>query len=154
MNDAIEEMKIRAGLLLKQARLADEAALARVRRHAKELTETTVQRKHCLEVIARELGFTSFRHAREVIEADADVPDFGSLLYDRRAMGTLNHWFSSYDEARAHLETSGGYLLPYRTQFMVVPASFVSTLGLEATHEAWTTMGRDWVRPEIGRAHV
>jgi hypothetical protein len=147
MNDAIEEMKIRAGLLLKQVRLGNTKAARRVAKRGRELQPGEVQRKHCLDVIAREFGFSDFRHARVVITADGEVPDFGGLLYDSQVGGTLNHWFATYAEALECHHERGGYLLPYRSQFLVVDASFVRDLGLDPQDEAWELMGRDWVRP-------
>jgi hypothetical protein len=31
----------------------------------------------------------------------------------------VSRWFTTYAEARASLDAEGGYLLPYRTQFLV-----------------------------------
>ena len=142
MHDAIEEMKVRADLLHKKFKRGDSRARQRL-----ASTGEPIQRRHCLDAVARQFGFDDFRHARRVIDADGPSEDFGRLLYRARNHGSLNHWYASYDEARSHQRASGGYLLPYRKQFMVVSAAFVRDLGLDPQAEAWTRMNFDWVRP-------
>ncbi|HEY7443397.1 MAG TPA: hypothetical protein VH701_13310 [Vicinamibacterales bacterium] len=154
MTDPLRELKIRAALL--QRRIADRqpSALARLhvlpefRTHDQLVqTETRVLRRHCLAVLARELGFPTWTHLKDVISGARDVSDFGTLLYPTRCGGHLNLWYSRYDEAVIGRRACGGYLLAYRRHFMVVQSSFIETLGLDPNASEWQRLGRDWVRP-------
>lgn len=59
----------------------------------------------------------------------------------------LNHWFSDYAEARAHLERAGGFLLPYGAQYFVAESAAITHLGLDPDDPDWARIGYDWVRP-------
>ena len=73
--------------------------------------------------------------------------DAGPLMYVDGMGAFLNQWFTSYQEARAMREAEGGYLLPYKNQFLVtVPAAIVE-LGLDPLDPDWERIGWDWVRP-------
>ena len=41
----------------------------------------------------------------------------------------------------------GGYLLPYRHQFLVCESEAIRLLGLDPGDPDWERIGRDWVRP-------
>lgn len=82
------------------------------------------------------------------------MSDFGTLLYPKRCCGYLNLWYSRYDDAAIGRRASGGYLLAYRRQFMVVHASFIETLGLDPDASEWQRLGFDWVRPLDVRART
>ena len=59
----------------------------------------------------------------------------------------LNLWFSSYDEAKAEQERSGGYLLPCRHHFFVCQAEAIRALGLDPEDPDWARVGWDCARP-------
>ncbi len=59
----------------------------------------------------------------------------------------VNRWFTTYEAARASLETGGGYLLPYRGQYFVTEREGIRELGLDPDDTDWERIGRDWVRP-------
>ena len=152
MVDPENELKIRAEILQKQVTAGDARALARVRVLGKAEDAAPLQRKHCLAVVAREVGFSSWNHALRVLRGDDREADFGTLLHDREAGGTLNAWFTTHAEARAHLDArrvAGEcvYLLAYKRQFFVVEEAFVSALGLDPDDPHWRAIGFDWARP-------
>ena len=147
--DPIRELKIRADIL--HARLAkapDPATLARLRVLPGARVED-IQKKHCLTVVARESGFTGWEHARRVLEGDPDEHDLGTLLW---IGGFTNHWFASYDEARAVQRdldaTERHYLLGYKRHFLVVNAHFIEALGMNPEDADWNAIGWDWARPK------
>ncbi|WP_434041073.1 MULTISPECIES: hypothetical protein [Sorangium] len=88
-----------------------------------------VRRKHCLAVVARECGFTSWERARRALEGEPGAPELGTLLYGRDA-GALHHWFATHDEARAHVaalpEAPRSYLLAYKHHVFVADRAFVA----------------------------
>ena len=44
--------------------------------------------------------------------------DAGPVMYVSRMDAFLNRWFNTYEEARAVLESDGGYLFAYRHQYI------------------------------------
>src|SRR5579883_1551415 len=110
----VNECKIQASLLLKNLHSTQpgiaQKAIKRFQRlpvfkslSAQEILSKSVQRKHALAVIAMENGFKSWTDLKTQIPFIAG--------------GYLNKWFAKYDEAKAHLQISGGYLLPYKNRF-------------------------------------
>jgi hypothetical protein len=151
--DPSQELRIRATLLHRHAAAGQPAALARLRKlpeHRKTSEDALsalafeIKRKHCLAVIARECGFQSWEHALRVLGGDDDEVDYGDLLYPRGCAVHLNHWFARDEEARAHRQAHGGYLLTYRRQFLVVDRDYIVTLGLDPDDPAWDVLDWDW----------
>lgn len=158
MSDAIEEAKARARLLHRRAQQGDDGALHRLARlpefGGEPPAADQIQRKHCLGVIGRELGFTGWPHASRVLSGDPDELDFGTLLYPRGCGAFTNQWFADYDTARHTRELTGGYLLVYRRQFFVVTRSYVEAMGLDPDDASWAEMGYDWARPQRASARA
>ena len=75
------------------------------------------------------------------------VNDAGPLMYVESMAVFLNHWFATYEEARALRQAEGGYLLPFKNQFFVTGAGGVVELGLDPLDPDWERIGWDWVRP-------
>jgi hypothetical protein len=105
-----------------------------------------VRRRHCLALLARELGLTGWGHLTTLWN-EPEASDFGSLLYPASCSGHWNIWSASYDEARAIRVEHGGYLLPYRHQFVIVDRYFIDDLGLDGEAPEWAQIARDWIRP-------
>jgi len=59
----------------------------------------------------------------------------------------LNHWFSDYAGARAHLDAEGGFLFPYGSHFFVTCAGAIRERGLDPDDPDWERIGWDWARP-------
>jgi hypothetical protein len=174
MVDPLRELKTRAEILHRRVAEGDAGALRRLRSLAELARVTdealasaagTIQRKHCLAVVAREHGFSSWEHARRVLESTAtevdgasaprdETPqDYGTMLYDTPSIGArLNVWFADHAEARACLEEAQQrgerrYLLPYRRQFFVAEPGFVEALGLDPFDADWDAIAFDWAAP-------
>ena len=143
-------MRARAHLLRKALGGADpdeaRAAAARFARHPRfrdrPATPGGVRLKHALDVVAREAGHASWaalkQHADTHRESDRFYP---------APTGALNHWFRTWEEARAHLDRAGGYLLPYRHQFFVCGPLHIVSLGLFTDDPDWERIGFDAARP-------
>ena len=152
MLSALKELEIRADLILSKARSGEPDALTRLAKlpglkkwTTKELPEQ-VKRKHALNLIANEFGFSSWSVARNILTGKPE-DDFGTLLYPRACFGYLNNWYSNYEEALACREGVKDYLLAYKRQFLVVSEDYISTLGLDPQDPDWEKIGRDWARP-------
>jgi hypothetical protein len=113
-----------------------------------------IRRKHALSAIAIELGFGSWDELKAVCQREEPRPfDIGSL-FDRPSTAVfLNHWCRTYEEAAAIHADAGGFLFPYRSQFVVAPAGVLEAHGIDARDPDWERIGRDWVRPRDMRAY-
>ena len=152
MESIVHDLKAKARILQALARKGDREGLQRLRK-LPELAHTgdealppVVQRRHCLAVIARELGFDGWAHALSVLTGQRS-DDFGSLLSPPGAAAHWNIWSASYDEAHAIRAEHGGYLLAYKRHFFIVDRYYLETLGLDPDDADWDRMGRDWVKP-------
>lgn len=117
-----------------------------------------VRLKHALAAVAHERGFSSWlalkaaaaaqTAAETTAEAKPSESEVAEVpMYERAMDCLLNRWFTRYPDARASLEREGGYLLPYRHQFLVVESEGIRVLGLDPDDEDWRRIGRDWAQP-------
>ena len=82
-----------------------------------------------------------------------DQPDEQTLWYQNNLDVFLNHWFSSYEEARNARERESGFLLPYKHHFFVCKAEVIQALGLDPDDPDWETIGWDCARPGDSQAY-
>ena len=61
--------------------------------------------------------------------------------------GYLNLWFATYAEAKTHLQSEGGFLLPYKNQFFICNATYMKQIGFDPDDPDWKRIGSDWVQP-------
>lgn len=141
----VAECKIQASMLLKSLRssdhkLANQAAkrFARLPEFSKfsltEIINADIKRKHALAVIANENRFNSWTDLK------MQLPFIIG--------GFLNKWFANYDEAKTHLHSLGGFLLPYKKQFFICEADYIKQLGLDPEDPDWKLIHYDWVNPQ------
>ena len=132
MTRAVDELKVRARLRLNAAKKAGGAAEPRLR--------------DCLHDAARAAGFLHWEHARRVLGGlAAPGDDMGSFWHAPGCNVLLNHWYADFAQAREAHAKSGGFLLPYRRQFVVAQGDFLRELALDPADEAWSALGRDLV---------
>jgi len=152
MESTVHDLKAKARILQTLVQKRDRDALRRVRQLPEvagfddEPLSSRIRRRHCLAVIARELGFNGWTHALSVLTGQHN-DDFGRLLSPPGANAHWNIWSASYDEARAIRAEHGGYLLAYQRHFFIVDRYYLETLGLDPDDADWDRMGRDWVHP-------
>jgi hypothetical protein len=152
MAGVIAYLKAQARILHRQIGEHEPRAVARVRQldelHDLDIVSlaTSTRRRHCLTVIAQELGFQGWPHATGVLKG-MDSSDFGTLLYPKGGEVHWNIWSASYNEARAIRAEHRGYLLAYRRHFFIADRYFIETLGLDPDDPDWELIDRDWVRP-------
>jgi len=153
MVDVLGSLKSRARVLHRKVEARDPVALRRLRsmpafaKMDDDAITAELRRRHCLSVIARELGFTGWSHAAAVLSG-RPVDDFGTMLYPKELGATFwNVWSASYDEARQIRKEHGGYLLAYKKHFFIVDRYFIEAIGIDPDDEDWTRIRRDWARP-------
>jgi hypothetical protein len=135
MTALVTELKTRARLRLNSLRRSGAAA-------------TDLRLRDCLHLVAREVGFTHWEHARKVLGGlAAPGEDMGTFWHAPRTGILLNEWFARRDEAEAaHRRQPAAFLLPYQRQFVLVQADFVSELGVDPADPAWSIIGNDLLR--------
>jgi hypothetical protein len=142
---SVKECKIQASILLKSLHSNDIEQARQATKRFKRLPQfaeftldaiihTDIKRKNALAVIALENGFKSW----------ADLKC--QLPFIRG--GFLNQWFANYTDAKSYLQLNGGYLLPYKNQFFICDADYLSNLGLNPDDADWKLAGYDWVNPD------
>jgi hypothetical protein len=152
MEDIVHQLRVNARRLQRRVEKRGFEALARVRSLPEfatsddECLASSIQRRHCLAVIARELGFDGWPHARSILTGRT-TDDFGRLLSPPGAAAHWNIWSASYEEACAIRAEHGGYLLAYRRHFFIADRYYVEMLGLDPDDADWDRIGRDWVKP-------
>lgn len=138
---SLEEGKIQATILLKSLRSSDSDKAAKRFQLLPEFTgfsigeiqQLHIKRKHALSVIAIENGFKSWL-------------DFKIQIHFIVG-GYLNSWFANYVDAKAHLQTAGGFLLPYKNQYFICNAPYMQQIGFDPADPDWKQIGNDWAVP-------
>ncbi len=146
---SLEEGKIQASILIKSLRSEDTTISQRAaaRFHClpefsglsiSEIQKSPIKRKHALNVIAIENGFPSWNDLKT------------QLCFI--VGGHLNHWFTTYKEAKAFQKSSHGFLFPYKHQYFVCKETYVQEIGFDPRDPDWKLIDFDWVRPSDRRA--
>ena len=138
---SLTEAKIQASILLKSLRGSNPVKAAKRFQRLPEFSDISIEdilqkdikRKHALLVIAIENGFKSWIDLK--IQINFIVG------------GYLNSWFANYSEAKSHLESAGGFLLPYKNQFFICNSNYIKQIGFDPDDPDWKIIGFNWVEP-------
>lgn len=137
MELALNEVKIQAKKLLKHIQSVDVLThkLTRYLKQQAVSSTTDVQLKHCLNIVALHFGFTNWHHCQTTLSGNSNIkaqPNLGTLLYNSSCGAFINEWFTTYQEAKAVLtqQYESSYLVPYKTQFIVVKNEYLKSLGV------------------------
>ena len=142
---SVAEYKIKASILLKTLHSHDANSAMQAAKRFKRLPEFSktaldqiihadIKHKHALSVIALEKGFATWSDLK------CQLPFIRG--------GFLNNWFNSYQEAKNFQSSQGGYLLPFKNQFIVCTADYINALSFDSNDSDWQTIQYDWVHPE------
>ena len=158
--DTLDECKVQASLLLKDLRGDHGPRSVRAAERFRILPyfaagepdailgrRGSIRLKHALAVVAAELGHPTWADCKRRMERPANERLDTESLFAEMGAAYLNRWFARYDEARASLESEGGYLFPFRRQFFICEAGFLEARGIDPGDPDWERIGRDWVRP-------
>lgn len=162
-HSALEEYKTQASILLKQLRSNDTATALKTALRFQQLPHLfnlsaieiiksgQVKLKHALAVIAQEHDFDSWVDFKRNLELKEKLHQrretYYTLLYPRQCTGFVLEWHANYEIASTELSRSGGYLLPYKNQFFICEAEYISELGLDPDDPDWARIGYNWVKP-------
>ena len=113
---------------------------AKLLQKAKKKAGKPIQLKTALALIAKTSGYSSWRDLKQTLETNEQFcfPQ-GSAFW--------NTWYASYADARKHLESHGGFLLPYQKQFFICDIHYIENLGIRRTDPDLERVGTDWVKP-------
>ena len=146
------EGKIQASILLKHLRSSDKLlvnqAIMRIRQQdffsqlSDEELLSNFKLKHCLEIIALENQYQSWRDFKKNFDKSIE-DDF----VEHYIGGFLNHWFPNYQEAKEFQRLRGGFLLPFKSQYFICEADFIEVIGLDSGDQLWREIDFDWVKP-------
>lgn len=139
---SLTEAKIQASILLKSLRGSDAEKTAKRFKRIPEfanlsiadILQKEIKRKHALLLIAVENGFNSWLDLKMQVNFIVG--------------GYLNPWFSNYSEAKSHLQSVGGFLLPYKNQFFICNEHYIQQIGFDPDDPDWRHIGYDWVVPD------
>jgi hypothetical protein len=142
------ELKIRARLRLNALSSADPTLVKHAQWICKQRRWPLPQEwqlQHTLNIVATEIGFRDWEHARRVLSGLAKPgEDLGGFWYNFSCERLLNHWFAHYDEAKACQKlTHGRWLFPYGRQFVVGDVNFINTLMLDPNSPLWSQVDQD-----------
>jgi hypothetical protein len=144
----LREVRIRASLLMKAARAGDDGALSRLGAKPK--------RRAALNVISLEMtgqSYLDFRAQKTTVQPTRpDAVADPARMFERHLAQYLNHWFAAYDQALLHLRVEGGFLFPYKRQFVVVEADLLRSVGLDPDAADWAEIKWNWVKPASSTA--
>ena len=137
MELALKEVKTQAKKLFKSLQ-ANRNEIESSQAILKKLSLASIEQlqlKHCLTIIAFQLGFENWHHLQKILSGSnsQDEPLYmGTFLYPKTCGGFINEWFSDYQQALSSLENYDGlkWLLPYKKQFIVVKEEYIATFHL------------------------
>lgn len=156
MVDLFAELKHAARILHRQAQAQEAPAISRLRQLPElrnipdEELAASVQRRHALAAVARELGFDGWSKLNKALSGKGEAHDFGDVFCPPKSSSYWNIWCASYELARTIREQRNGWLLVFRQQFFVVDEHYLRHLGLDPADDDWNYLGRDWTRVEEG----
>ncbi len=117
---------------------------AKLLQKAKKKAGKPIQLKTALGIVAKASGYPTWRALRSGMDA-------GDLL-SPRGSAFWNVWYATYEDAKKHLDTSGGYLLPYQRHFFICDIHYIESLGLSPSDADLKKVGNDWVWPKDAAA--
>ena len=138
MEYALNEVKTQAKKLLKALK-SEPTLFKSMQRPLKKMAISSLdelQLKHCLGLVAIELGFKDWHNAHQALsgaEQSLIAINRGTFFYPDSCGGFINEWFSDYSQAKKTLVKSAAskWLLTYKNQFIVVERDYVAVFKLD-----------------------
>ncbi len=81
--------------------------------------QSMIQRKHILQMLAYEAGYSNWASYRQAIELNS-ASDIDHYSLSLQGAGYLNLWFSSQHEAEAYAKSQGGKAISVGQQAVVI----------------------------------
>lgn len=146
-----QELEGRVQLLLNGFQNQDPSVIKRVRVQLPNLTEIELpglNEDHAKITVAKECGFQTWQMALDVLNARLNPgDDFGDFWYALKTDVLLSYWCHNYQESLEIQIENGGYLLPYRKQFVVVQKTYIEILRMDPADPAWESVQYNLVKP-------
>ncbi|USG61836.1 hypothetical protein NBZ79_02465 [Sneathiella marina] len=128
---SLAELKIRSKIMLKSANQNNPGTIELFSRNG--VAAGPYKHKDGLKLVSQWAGFKNWQHASHVLSGSSQIgEDMGTLWYTRRCQVFLNIWCRDYDEAKKqHLLHPGKYIVPFKTQFIIVDDDYMKALGIK-----------------------
>jgi hypothetical protein len=130
---------------VKHSRLEELRTRAKIRVKTAAKAGQKITLKQALETAAQKMGYGDWRSLKRDTE-------WMNSVYPAGFSRMLNLWFSSPSEARHHLKTHGGTLIPYGKHCFLCDQDYLNQLGLPADDPDLRAVGADWSRPSDPKA--
>lgn len=139
---SLKEAKVQASILLKSLHGNESQLAAKRFQCLADFANLSIEK-----ILQHEI---KYKHALAVIAVENDFKTWLDLKIQLHFIvgGYLNLWFSNYAEAKSHLDTSGGFLLPYKNQFFICNESYVKHIGFDPDDPEWKLIAYDWAKPK------
>ncbi|MEH6545640.1 MAG: hypothetical protein V7701_04400 [Sneathiella sp.] len=128
---SLAELKIRSKIMLKSANSKNPKTLELFAQNG--AVDGPYKHKDGLKLVSKKVGFKNWQHASHVLSGSAQIgEDMGTLWYDGKCQVFLNIWCRDYAEAKdQHSSHSGKYIVPFKTQFIIVDDEYMNALGIK-----------------------
>ena len=138
---ALSELKIRSKILLKAANQNNPETIRLLSNNGTH--NGPFKHKDGLELVSKWAGFKNWRHASHILSGSAQIgEDMGTLWYNNKCQVYLNIWCRNYAEAKEQYALEvGKFIVPYKTQFIIVDNDYIQALGLKANMTDFTADG-------------
>lgn len=83
---------------------------------------TLIQRKHILQMLAYETGYSNWASYRQAVESN-QAENIDHYSFSLRKVGYPNLWFASFNEAESYAQTHGGNPVQVGHQAVVIKAN-------------------------------
>ncbi len=143
----IHHLKNKSRILANRALDGEQEALALLQKYNTDIAlSAPIKRTYAFKALARTLGFQSWAQLKTTFECtEGHIPDFNAFLYPNRCHVFWNIWSADYIEAKAIRQDHGGYLLPFKNQYMIVDDDYIGALTGDGMLSEWQNIGRDWL---------
>ena len=128
---SLAELKIRSKIMLKSANQNDPGTLKLFSRNG--TVAGPYKHKDGLKLVSKRAGFRNWQHASHVLSGSAQIgKDMGTLWYSQRCQVFLNIWCRDYADAKnQYLSHPGKFIVPFKTQFIIVDDEYMNALGIK-----------------------
>lgn len=149
----LQEQKTRASILLKHLKGEDST---RQHKAAERFLQLPFLQHSNAQAILNDIDFYRLKHAYHVLAVENGYDNWAAFresiimqdcMYAIGCGAYLNVWFKHYEEAVTYHQKNGGYLLQYRSDYLVVKHAVIEMLGLQHLHAEWEAIGNNWVQP-------
>lgn len=136
---SLAELKIRSKIMLKSAAQNNLTVIDIFSKYGS--ASGPYKHKDGLKLVSQRSGFRNWQHASHVLSGAAQIgDDMGTLWYNQKCQVFLNIWCRDYSDAKnQYFSHPGKYIVPYKTQFVIVDNEYMMALGINIDSNDFAT---------------